>query len=111
MYDCILTRFGCPSTIVTNQGIHFINDAIKYLTNHFLMKHVSSTTYYPHGNGQDESSNKVLGTLLTKLVNENKTYWDEHLFTLLFSYKTTYKITTGYTPYQLMYGLHPLMRT
>jgi hypothetical protein len=28
---------------------------------------------------------------------------------MLFSYKTTYKVTTGYTPYQLMYGLHPLM--
>jgi hypothetical protein len=28
---------------------------------------------------------------------------------MLFSYITTYKITTGYTPYQLVYGLHPLM--
>jgi hypothetical protein len=47
LYECILTRFGCPLTIVTDQGVHFINDAIKYLTNHFLMKHVSSTTYHP----------------------------------------------------------------
>jgi hypothetical protein len=47
LYECILTKFGCPLTIITNQGVHFINDAIKYLTNHFLMKHVSSTTYYP----------------------------------------------------------------
>jgi hypothetical protein len=48
---------------------------------------------------------------LTKLVNENKIDWDEHLFIVLFSYKTTYKITTRYTPYQLVYGLHPLMST
>jgi hypothetical protein len=47
LYECILTKFGCPLTIVTIQGVHFINDAIKYLTGHFLMKHVSSTTYYP----------------------------------------------------------------
>jgi hypothetical protein len=53
--------------------------------------------------------NKVLGTSLTKLVSENKTDWDEHLSTLLFSYKIAYKIAIGYTPYQLMYGLHPLM--
>jgi hypothetical protein len=39
LYECIVTRFGCPLTIVTDQGIHFINNAIKYLTNHFLMKH------------------------------------------------------------------------
>jgi hypothetical protein len=47
--------------------------------------------------------------MLTKLVNENKTDWDEHLFTMLFSYKIAYKITTWYTLYRLMHGLHPLM--
>ncbi len=47
LYECKLTKFGCPLIIVINQGIHFINDAIKYLTDHFLMKHVTSTTYYP----------------------------------------------------------------
>jgi len=29
----------------------------------------------------------------------------------LFSYKTAYKVVIGYTPYQLVYGLHPLMPT
>jgi len=70
---------------------------------------VNSTTYYPQGNGQAEFNNKVLGTFLTKLISESRTDWDEHLSTILFSYKTTYKVTTGYTPYQLVYGLHPLM--
>jgi hypothetical protein len=51
LYECILTRFGCPLTIVTDHEVHFINDAIKYLTNHFMMKHVSFTTYYSQGNG------------------------------------------------------------
>jgi hypothetical protein len=30
---------------------------------------------------------------------------------MLFSYKNAYKVATWYTPYQLMYGLHPLMPT
>jgi hypothetical protein len=30
---------------------------------------------------------------------------------VLFSYRTTYKVATWYTPYQLVYGLHPLMPT
>jgi hypothetical protein len=46
LYECILTRFGCPLIIVTYRGVHFINDAIKYLKDLFLMKHVSFTTYY-----------------------------------------------------------------
>ncbi len=48
---------------------------------------------------------------MTKLVSENKTNWHEHLSTLLFSYRTTCKVATWYTPYQLVYGLHPLMPT
>jgi hypothetical protein len=55
---------------MTNQGTHFINDGIRYLTDHFISRHTSSTIYYPLGNGQVEST-KVFRTLLTKLVNEN----------------------------------------
>ncbi len=50
LYECILTKFGCPLTIVTNQGVHLINDVIKQ-TYHFLLKHVKSTAYYPQENG------------------------------------------------------------
>jgi hypothetical protein len=32
VYEYILTRFGCPLTIIRYQGVHFINDTIKYLT-------------------------------------------------------------------------------
>ncbi len=98
-------------TIITTHTINFMNDVIKYLIDHFLLKHVSFTTYYPQGNGQVEFSNKVLGTLLAKLVSENRIDWDEHLSTMIFSYRIAYKVAIGYTPYQLVYGLHPLMPT
>jgi len=106
LYELMLTRFGCPLTIVIDYGVHFINDAIKYLTNHFMLKHLSSTTYYPHETGQVESTNKLIRTLINKLVNENKVDWEEN-FPLYFYHI----ITIGYIPYQLVYGLHPLMLT
>ncbi len=64
LYECILTKFRCPLTLVIDLGLHFI----KHLTNHFLLKHVSSTTYYFKENGQAKSTNNVLGTLSIKLV-------------------------------------------
>ncbi len=74
LYECMLTRFGCTLTIVIDQGVDFINEAIEYLIDHFLLQHVSSTTYYPPRDGQVKFTNKVFGTLLTKLVSENRTY-------------------------------------
>ncbi len=50
IYDHILIQFGCPLIVVTNQGTHFINDVIRYLINHFILKHTNSTIYYPQGN-------------------------------------------------------------
>jgi hypothetical protein len=64
-------RFGCPFILVSDQGIHFIKDAIEIFTNHFLLLHMTLTIYYSQGNGQVESTNKVIGSLLTKLVNTN----------------------------------------
>jgi hypothetical protein len=52
-----------------------------------------------------------LGTSLIKLVNENKIDWDDHLPVVFFFYTTTYKVAKGYKPYQLVYGLDPLMPT
>jgi hypothetical protein len=51
LYEFILTRFGCPLTIVIDQDVYFINDVIKYVTYHFILKHVSFTTYYSQENG------------------------------------------------------------
>ncbi len=72
LYEYSLTRLGCPLIIVIDQGTHFINDEIRYLIDHFILKHISYTIYYRQGNEHVGFINKVFGTLLTKLVNENK---------------------------------------
>jgi hypothetical protein len=59
--------------------------------------------------GKVESTNKFFVNLIIKLVSENKANWDEHLPTMFFSYKKSYKITMNYTPYLLIYALHPFM--
>jgi hypothetical protein len=46
IYDYIFTRFKCPLFI--DQGMHFINDAIKHVTSHLLLKHSNFTTYGHH---------------------------------------------------------------
>jgi hypothetical protein len=71
IYEFVLAKFGCPFIFVNGQGTHFINEAIEILMTHFLFQHISFTTYYLQGNGQAKSTNKVIGLLLTKLVDKN----------------------------------------
>jgi transposase InsO family protein len=73
IYENIITRFGCPTQFVSDQGSHFINKTIEILVEEFIIVHHKSTTYYPQRNGQVESINKTLGKILTKLINVNHT--------------------------------------
>ncbi len=74
-----------------------------------MLKHTSSTIYYPQGNGQVESTNKVFDTLLTKLVNENQNDQMSTYPQILFIYnKITFKVKTDHAPFQFVYGL-PLL--
>ena len=111
MYESVLTRFGCPLHLVSDQGSHFLNGTIQVLIEHFLLRHTTSTTYYPQGIDQAESTNKVIVKMLQKLVSDNHTNWDIQLYTVLFSYRTAYKVATGHSPFELVYGLLPLMPT
>jgi hypothetical protein len=67
LYDHILTWFGCPLTIVTNQGTHFINDIICYLTDHFVLRHTNFIVYI-HGIGK-------LNLLIKFLVHCSWNWW------------------------------------
>ncbi len=65
IYEQIITRFGYPTHLVSDQGSHFINKTIEILVEEFMIAHHKSTTYYPQGNRQVESTNKTLGKILT----------------------------------------------
>jgi hypothetical protein len=71
IYEQIITWFGCPTHLVSDQDSHFINKTIEILVEEFIISHYKLTTYYPQGNKQVESTNKTTGKILTKLVNAN----------------------------------------
>jgi hypothetical protein len=66
IYKNIITRFGCPNHFISDEGSHFINKTIEMLMAEFMIVHHKSTTYYPQGNGQVESTNKTLGRVWPK---------------------------------------------
>ena len=39
IYENIITRFGCPLTLISDQGTHFINQTIETLLKEFLIDH------------------------------------------------------------------------
>jgi hypothetical protein len=51
-----------------------------------------------------ESTNNVIESILTKTVKENRKDWSYRLPEALWAYRTTWRNTTGFSPYELVYG-------
>ena len=58
----------------------------KYLLSTTKTGHRIISTYHPQANGMIERFNQTLQTSLVKVINTNKTDWDEKLDGLLFAY-------------------------
>ena len=56
----ILSRFGAPRTIVSDEGSHFENKVFAKLMSRYGIKHLMGLTYHPQSNGQVEIFNREI---------------------------------------------------
>eukprot|EP00253_Pinus_taeda_P014756 PITA_14756 len=79
----IFYKFGYPRELVTDQGSQFTSNLIEDLLAHHKIKHRTSTP--------------------------NRKDWVDLLVEATWAYNTTWKTTTGFTPYELVYGKKALL--
>uniref|UniRef100_A0A2N9IES3 Uncharacterized protein n=1 Tax=Fagus sylvatica TaxID=28930 RepID=A0A2N9IES3_FAGSY len=107
----IITRFGIPYKLITDNGTPFINKDVREMLEHYRVKHRRSTPYYPQGNGQAEATNRMLLRILSKMVFDYGNDWKAHLADVLWAYRSSPKTATGFTPFSLVYGTDTISPT
>lgn len=78
-------------------------------TDHFQVSHEKSSPYNPQANGQVEVTNREHENILTKIVSSRRKYWARKLPKFIWAYNTTWKSTTSFSPYELVFGNKPLL--
>jgi hypothetical protein len=107
----IMSRFGCPSRIVTDNVASFKVEPLIKFCELYGITLIHSTPYYPQGNGLAESSNKSLIKIIKKLLEDNKKAWDSKLKFALWADRVTTKRSLGVSPFQLVYGVEAIFPT
>ncbi|MCO5612157.1 hypothetical protein L7F22_066419 [Adiantum nelumboides] len=97
LYENIFTRYGLSIEIVSDKGTHFNNSVIEFLLNEFMVIHRKSAPYHPQANGQAESTNKILVTILTKIISNSRADWDQKLHSALWAYRVAFKMSIDET--------------
>jgi transposase InsO family protein len=67
----IIHRFGIPQTVTTDQGISFMSKEVREFSESYKIKLLISSSYYAQANGQVESSNRTLISLIKKKIYDH----------------------------------------
>ncbi|VFQ77142.1 unnamed protein product [Cuscuta campestris] len=100
----IITRFGAPKIIVTDNGPQFRNPRFTAYLASFGVKHSKASVAYPQGNGQVENANRTIVDGLKKRLGEEGHKWLEALPHTVWAHRVTSRRATGETPFVLTYG-------
>ncbi len=103
----MISRVGIPKEILTDQGTAFMSRTIRELYELLGIKSVRTSVYHPQTDGLVERFNRTLKTMIRKFVHEDAKNWDKWLEPLLFAVREVPQASTGFSPFELLYGRQP----
>jgi hypothetical protein len=108
LIDNVIKLHGIPINIISDRDARFTSNFWRSLWLQLGTRLKFSTSYHPQSDGLTEINNKTLEQSLRAYTNYHQNNWDEQLSLLEFSYNNMVNSSTGYSPFFLNYGQHPI---
>ncbi|CAB1103607.1 unnamed protein product [Ectocarpus sp. CCAP 1310/34] len=105
-----MTKWGCPSTLLSDNGLHFCSKLSMAIYEVMKIKKVTTSSYHPQTNGGTKRVNHTMAQMLAVVVNEQQNDWDIHLPHVEFAYNNSVTQSTGLAPNEFHIGRIPRLR-
>ena len=100
----VFARVGVPREILTDQGSNFTSQLLAELYRLLQVRPIRTSPYHPETDGLVERFNQTLKSMLRKAVTDTGKDWDKMIPYLLFAYREVPQASTGFSPFELLYG-------
>jgi transposase InsO family protein len=100
----IFSRVGVPKRIHSDRGSQFTSEMTREVYRLLSVQQSTTSPYHAMGNGVIENFNKTIKNLLKKVTAERPKDWHRYLTPLMFAVRDTPQDSTGFTPFELLYG-------
>ena len=100
----VFARVRIPSEILTDQGSNFTSQLLTELYRMLHIHPIKTTPYHPQTDGLVERFNQTLKSMLRKATTKEGRDWDKMIPFLLFANREVPQSSTGFSPFQLLYG-------
>ena len=104
----ILYRYGAIPEVVTDNGPSLAGEFAK-LAKEFNVKQIRISPYNSTANGVVERGHFNIREILTKACDGDLSQWPKYLQAAVFADRITTRRATGYSPFFLLHGVHPML--
>jgi hypothetical protein len=104
----ILYRYGAIPEVVTDNGPSLAGEFAK-LAKEFNVKQIRISPYNSTANGVVERAHYNIREILAKACHGDMSHWPRYLQAAVFADRITTRRATGYSPFYLLHGVHPML--
>ena len=113
MMRCVITRFGVPSRIITDNGKQFSSAKFQEFCDELGTKLCYASVAHPQSNGAVERANgQIMQGIKTRVFDQllkRSGAWVQELPSVLWAVRTTASRATGETPFFLVFGAEAML--
>ncbi len=103
------SKWGSPRKISSDNGRHFVNDAIKQVGQFLGIDMRTHCSYAPSSGGAVERQNQTIKNKLAKCCEETGLTWLKALPIVLMYMRMRKRVKTNLSPFEILFGRPPFM--